>query len=951
MSPALQIQLLGSFCLVRDQQPVSGLDSPRLQSLLAYLLLHRDTPQSRQYLAFLFWPDSNESQARNNLRQVLFLLRRALPNAEHFLRADMQTVQWLPDFPFTLDVADFQRAVEQAATLDSLQEAVNLYRGDLLPGCYDDWLMPERDRLRAEFCTALERLMVSLEKLGDYRAAVRYGERLLRADPLREETYRELIRLYGLSGDRAGTVRVYQVCAKILKRDLDVEPSPETRAVYEAAQKPEAPPEHLIFSLSQRRDNLPTYLTSFVGRDEELEQLRQMLSPQGGAFGTRLLTLTGPGGCGKTRLAVQVAGSLVDGFAGGVWFVDVATLTDPALIPHAIASALSIPEQPGREPLHTIVGHLQSEETLLTLDNCEYHVSVCAQLVESLLSTCSRLRILTTSRERLNIAGERVWPVAPLPVSDAHATSPGALTGSAAIRLFIERASSVAPAFTLGPENAAHIVQICQRLDGLPLAIELAAARVALLAPAQIAARLDNALQLLAQASPSMPARHRTLRATMDWSHELLSKDERTLFRRLSVFAGSFTLEAVEAACSDRERPDALPVTNILGLLSRLVDKSLVVLSDWRRIDQFRYRLLEPTWQYASEKLLASGEGERVRLSHLRFFLNLAEEAEPHFSDTDQVVWFDRLMVEHDNLMAALDWALQHNELDAALRMTGALWYFWLARGYYAAGVRRLMQAISLTQMAAPSTARAKALWAAGAICLWSESDCSRARPFLEEAVAISRELRAERILAGSLGTLGATALGQEDHVAARAYLKESLALLRDSDDRHAAGWSLSYLGDLSLAEGEVEGAQGLYAASLEHFRAIGDTNSAGYPVRRLGVVALRRGDDQRASELFKESLALNREVCYPKGIAACLGALAEVALRRRQLVRAARLFGAAEALLDGGGGRLFPTDQAEQNRSIAALRTRLAEAVRGAAWAEGRAMPEGEATEYAMSA
>ena len=949
MFPILHVQLLGDFRLAYGDALLPTVSTARLKSLLAYLLLHRDAPQSRHHLAFLFWPDSTEAQAHNNLRQSLHRLRRSLPDAERFLQGDTQTIRWLPNSPFVLDVAEFEKAVESAESDDSLENAVSLYHGELLPGCYDDWILFDRERLQQKFHLILERLIQSYEKQGDYRTAIRHAERLLRADPLGEETYQQLIHLHLSSGDRTGAMRVYQTCARVLKRELDVEPSPETQAIFKGFQKTQAQPAR-YGSSRKRTNNLPTYLTSFIGRDTDLERLTRILSPRDLLTGgERLLTLTGSGGCGKTRLAVQAASTLNGEFPDGVWFIDIATLTNPDLISNAIASVFNIQQQPERDLLLSIIDHLQDKELLLVFDNCESMVSPCARVIELLLHSCFRIQIIATSREKLNVPGERVWSISPLSLPDDTDLTVSALARSDAARLFIERACSVLPTFVPSPDNAAPIVQICHKLDGLPLAIELAAARVAVLTPAQIATRLDNAFQLLARANPSIPLRHQTLLSTIDWSYDLLSESERLLFQRLSVFSGGFTLEAVEAICADREGQVEIRSSDILDLLSRLIDKSLVIVSDWVHMDHLRYRLLQPTWQYAHEKLTHSNDWEPLRLRHLDYFLNLAEEAELHFIRVEQVTWFDRLLAEHDNLMAAIDWSFKSNELTRALRLIGSLWYYWLARSYYKEGLMNLMRTIEITKTEPLSPARAKALWAAGAMYLWSDSDWSKAYPLLEEALAASRVLGDKQIIAGSLGTLGATAFAQGDYAAAYTYLIESLSIFPAVDDKHGMGWSLAYLGDLFHLRNDDEQAQSLYEKSVENFREIGDINSLAYPIRRLGVIALERGNDDLAISFFKDSLKMNREVNYPKGIAACLGALARVELRQGQFIRAAKLYGAAKTLLDAVAGKLFPTDQAEFESTIATLQTHLDDLSLENAMAEGRGMGIAGAVDYAL--
>jgi predicted ATPase/DNA-binding SARP family transcriptional activator len=950
MVPTLRIRLLGDFHLMLDDQVITSVISPRVQSLLAYLVLHSQTPLSRQRLAFLFWPDSTEDQARTNLRQTLHLLRQALPDSSHFFQSDGQMVQWLPNSPFTLDVAEFEEAIQQAESAMALQQAVGLYQGELLAGWYDDWVLPERERLQQQFIGALERLIRLFENQNDYRSAIQYAERLLRSDPLREETYQLLIRLHARGSDRTGALRAYQTCATVLKRELSVEPSPETQATYEESLNIETSSARLLSSPHQRTNNLPAYLTSFIGRKDELARLKSLLSWQDATLSrTRLITLTGAGGCGKTRLAVELATQLIETFPDGVWFVDLSPLTNPTLIPQSIAAVLEVQEQSGRALPDTLSNFLQPKQLLLVLDNCEHLVAACAQVVQSLLQACPRLGILATSIEKFNVMGEKTWAVSSLSLPDAHAPLATIASRSDAVNLFVERACSVLPTFTLNAGNAAAVVQICQHLDGVPLAIELAAARVSLLTPEQIAARLDHAFQLLMRGGYTTRPHHQTLRATMDWSYELLSRQERRLLRRLAIFAGGFTLDAVEQVCADQAEQDDVPRSVALDLLSRLIDKSLVMPMELK-LDQMYYRLLEPTRQYASEKLGVSGEAERLATRHLEFFLSLAEEAEPHFRQAEQVAWFNRLVADHNNLMSALDWSLKHGELISALRLTGALWYFWMGRGYYSEGLRQLLQALSLTQGAAPSIARAKALWAAGAITLWSEGDWSRALPFLEEAATTSRELGNKRILAGSLGELGEGAFLQGDYTAARALLAESLALLRELNDHHGMGWSLTYLGDVSRAQHDDEQAERLYTEGIDQFKAIGDINSAGYAVRRLGALVLNQGDYRWANELFKESLGLNKTLDYPKGVAACLGAMAELASRQGHLIRVARLLGAVEALLSAVAGKLFPTDQAEYDHTVATLRARLDQVSLDAAWAEGRAMTAQQAIDYALS-
>ncbi|HEV2741795.1 MAG TPA: hypothetical protein VGV91_01430 [Rubrobacter sp.] len=408
---------------------------------------------------------------------------------------------------------------------------------------------------------------------------------------------------------------------------VEAEPAPRT---------PQRPP-----------NNLPLELSSFVGREKELAEVGRLLE------NNRLMTLTGTGGCGKTRLALAVAGELVDGFEGGVRLVELAPLADPSLVPQAVGSTLGVREQPGRSPTETLSDYLRPKKALIILDNCEHLVEACAELAETLLRSCPKLRVLATSREALGITGEVAWPVPSLSLPDLRRLPEiEGLPRNEAIRLYLERTAAVKPSFALTEQNAPLVARVCYQLDGIPLAIELAAARAKVLSVEQIADRLDDSFRLLSAGGRTVSPRHSTLQAAMDWSHELLSDEEQVLFRRLSVFAGGFTLEAAESACAGED----LGGDEVLGLLSHLVDKSLVVA--WERDEQMRYRLLETVRQYGRDKLRGSGEDAELGRRHAAFFVTLAEEAERERSGPDQARWLVRLEAEHDNVRAALSWSL-----------------------------------------------------------------------------------------------------------------------------------------------------------------------------------------------------------------------------------------------------------------------------------------------------
>ena len=575
-----------------------------------------------------------------------------------------------------------------------------------------------------------------------------------------------------------------------------------------------------------------------------------------------MLTLTGAGGCGKTRLGLQVAADLIEAYPDGVWFVDLAPLADEALVPQAALGALGAPAAPGRPPLAVLTEALRRATSLLVLDNCEHLVRACARLVDAVLRGCPRVTVLATSRELLGIAGEAAWRVPSLAAPDpARLPSVEHLAGYEAVRLFAERAALGRPGFAVTAENAPAVAQICARLDGLPLALELAAARVRVLAPEQIAARLDDRFRLLTGGSRTALRRQQTLRAAVDWSHDLLPEAERALLRRLAVFAGGWTLDAAEAVGVGA----GVEAEEVLDVLTQLVDKSLVVAEAPAGRGEARYRLLETVRQYAEEKLLDAGEAAAVRARHRDWFLAWAERARAELRGPDQRAWRRRLDAEHDNLRAALEWS--HGEpggAEAELRLGAALAPYWESRGLHAEGRRRLEAALARAVPPAGGDSgppvgagpRAAALAAAGGLA-WRQGDGRRARPLLEAAAAGFRALNDPRGLAGVLGSLAVAAYFAGDYAASRERIDEILALARRVGDGQLLARARFGVGSHLVRTGDYAEGRRLCEEALRRFRELGDEANVIQALNDLALAAMGEGDLARARALATERQAL----------------------------------------------------------------------------------------------
>jgi len=618
-------------------------------------------------------------------------------------------------------------------------------------------------------------------------------------------------------------------------------------------------------SLDVLANNLPIQTTRFIGRQREVAAVRDLAAAQ------RLLTLSGTGGAGKTRLALQVAADLVDTFADGVWLVEMGPIADPALVPQAVATALSVREEPGRSPLATLVEFVRSRNMLVLLDSCEHVVQACAELANTLLRSAPALHILVTSREVLGINGETTWRVPSLSLPPKPPPPLESLDQYEAVGLFVERATAANTNFRLTEQNGAAVTEICARLDGIPLAIELAAARVRMLSVEQIAARLDDRFRLLTGGSRAAMPRQRTLRALVDWSYGLLQEPERILVRRLSVFAGGWTLEAAETICPG----DGLQSHDVLDLLMQLVDKSLVIADE--QAGQERYRMLETIRAYGREILAEAGETRAVQERHHDWFMGLAEQAAPEGYDTQGLT---SMGYEYDNLRAALRWAIDSGDAERALRLAGGLWSFWSVRGFYTEGRAWLREVLALdggTTTGRSAAARARALQAAGHLANY-QGDYHAAATLLEESRTIAQALEDPTALGASLHLLGNLAIGRGELDQAGELFTQARTLNRRSGNRAAEILNMLQLAEVAYQTGETALSRALGEDVLKTSRERGQKWGIARSLHVLGRVAAAEGDFTAAGDLHLQSLAIQVELGDLQGQVGSLAALARTA-------------------------------------------------------------------------
>jgi predicted ATPase/Tfp pilus assembly protein PilF len=733
-------------------------------------------------------------------------------------------------------------------------------------------------------------------------------------------------------------------------------------------------------TLETYRNNLPLQPTPLIGREKEVAHVCNLLRGDE----TRLLTLTGPGGTGKTRLALQAAADLLDDFSDGTFFVPLATLTEAELFSSAVAETLGVRET-GEQPLdETLKDYLSERRLLLVLDNFE-QVLEAAPTITELLAEAPGLKVLATSRAPLGLYGEHEFPVPPLTMPDLKHPPPlESLTQYEAVELFVERAQAVKPEFEVTNESAPAVAEICVRLDGLPLAIELAAARIKMLPPKAMLQRLTSRLKLLTGGARDLPERQRTLRATIEWSFALLDQGEQVLFARLAVFSGGRTLEAIEAIC---DAEGDLPVDVFEGV-SSLLDKSLLRQEEGPGGEP-RFVMLETVHEFAREKLQESAEAGEIKRTHTEYFLTLAEEAYPELKGANQLQWLERLEVEHDNMRAALSWASEHKEVEVALRLGDALWLFWSTRGYQSEGRRWLQEALAIDGSVLPEV-RAMALAGIGRLAFeqgdydraqeaceeglgllanearesseaklwllerlgwvaWAREEYEQAKQLFEESLAPSRKMKDTWWLATSLLGLALVTHSLGDYERATELYEQSMDLFREQGDKRRLSTCLNNLAMMVYSQGDLGRAAKLTLESVALVRELGARGDVSIGLCNLGWIALLREDIGRAADIYKESLSLSWETGLNLVVQSTLEGFACLAGAKGEAEQTARLWGAAQALHET---KDIPRDidfLAAADARISAVRLGMGEEAWEEAWHKGRVMTLDEAVSYAL--
>jgi predicted ATPase/DNA-binding SARP family transcriptional activator len=998
----LSLSLLGSMQFLLDGRAVSGFAYNKARALLAYLAVEAERPHQRDVIVGLLWPELPDTAARTNLRQALANLREAIGDATAtppFLLITRDAIQFNPTSDYELDVSAFTALLAACEThthrhphrcrscAARIEQALAHYRGDFLAefgvgdsAPFEEWQLRQRERLHEQALAALAHIADYHERRGDDELARRYCQRQIALEPWREEAHRQLMRLLARSGQRSAALAQYETCRRALGRDLGIEPEANTTLLYEQIRDHELRIENGELRRIRAQNsfsilhNFPAQTTSLIGREVELAELGSLLENPA----CRLITIVGSGGIGKTRLALAAAAEHAEIFTDGAVFVSLAAISSIQFVAPTILSVLDIPLQGQDNPSDQLLNYLRGKELLLVLDNFEHLLAPdlredegAIALLTNVLQRAPGVTLLVTSRERLALLDEWLFDLAGLsypigePIEGAESYD--------AVRLFVQRAGQVRRQFALAEGETRAVARICQLVEGLPLAIELAAAALRTRSSVVVAAAIENNLSALATNLRAVPERHRSVSATFEHSWRMLSDEERQVFPRLSVFRGGFEEEAaVQVAVASPQ------------ILARLVDKSLL-----RWDGAARYDMHELVRQYAGEKLQEAQAATDARKRHAACFLALAQTTEPKLRGPQQEVWLERLEIEHNNLRTALRWAIDSREVEMGLQLAGALGWFWYAHDHSAEGRRWLAHLLTLAaSYSAAADTQVKALNAAGALTLQAK-DFASAQALLGASLTLAQEIGDGMGLAWSLHMHGLMAYNLGDYAQAVVRAEQSLMWYRSLEDSWGIAASLLNLGNVMSSQGRYEQAAAHYTESLTIWQEAGDKRGMAFVFGRqaamarhqadyeranvllqkcillfrelkersgiawssclLGRVCQHQSDYEQAAVLLSESLRLHRELDDTPGMAAGLVGLAEVACSSGQPERAATLLGAEAALRETLGYQTWPTIRADYEHIVATVRAQLDEATFAAAWAEGRAMTLEQAIAYAL--
>ncbi|HUF00757.1 MAG TPA: BTAD domain-containing putative transcriptional regulator [Anaerolineales bacterium] len=1017
MSPRLALHFLGPPQIHLDNETIT-LERRKALALLGYLALERGG-HSRESLSALLWPDTSQSNAFKNLRQILWEIQKTV--GEGWLMTDQGKVGLRDEARIWLDVHEFKsRLVESRAQQDLplrialLTDSARLYRNHFLTGFslkdahpFNDWAFAESEDLRHKFSMVLSQLSEDYCAMGQAGQAIPHARRLVALDPLNEAAHRQLMEVYLQAGQQNAALKQYETCEQILRKELNLDPQPETRELYKKIRKGEMKP---VQAKKQTeiiipQHNLPHQLSTFVGREKEQTETINLIAKK------RLVTLVGAGGIGKTSLSVQVGRKVLNTYPNGVWFIALESLSDPALTAQTVASIFDIREAADRPLLEKLIDSLRSRNALLIFDNCEHLLDACAQLITALLTSCPNIKVLVTSREALGVPGEAIYTMPSLPLPEPGIVSIERLTEFESVQLFAERAALALTSFQLSEENIQTVVDICRKVDGIPLAIELAAARVNILHVEEILAQLQDSFALLASDTRTILPRHQTLQASMDWSWGLLDEMERVFLQQLSVFAGGWTLEAAQAVCGG----------NVLDLTGALVKKSLIVVQQTGR--GTRYGFHEIVREYALQKLIDSGDQNRLHTWHLGYFLGLAERAELELRGPALVDWMERLNDERNNFRVALHWA-DKIDVEAGLYLSSKLMRYWesanlpegrrwlekfidkpeskdfpLARAhalstyswlltwlqgfdqalavaeeslalFRAAGDRQGevdvlialenmyqfkdeietsleigKQALFLAESLGDRWRQANALLYLG----WGYHDLKQRFGYWERAISLYREVGDQVTLANLLGLLGQFRVLHGDFELGEKCVDEAMRLWQAN--RRANIWDNPRVTKslIAMMKGEYEQAETLLRDVMISAQERGNRMSYFWAQVRLGHVLLRSGSLTEAHQVLTETAQNFEKDGYTIGAVFALEGMAELFVSVGKPEHAARLIGWADLTREKIQDTRPDIEQADADKVIAACLAKMGEAAFSDAYDEGQAMTLDQAVGYAL--